>query len=252
MNQINLLGDNNQDSDKKSFAVNVDDHDVKLPEDLTSSNNSAGEFSAGFEFGKYKNWLLILGGTILIFVAVIFSLSSSSSEIQERLEATDVAVEQEEGTENIPSFFMGSLANLPSGEVPDSELDDFDDEEDEDPFDFFNDQDVEDDFGFSDDDDDEDPFDFFNESDFFNSADEDDSVQENEDSDIDLEQLFGRIEDVSTINNPTLPSSDGPSLGSNTTPETLMSGEMQGDTGPAIWLAFLPSVAYLISRRRRA
>lgn len=248
MNQINLTDDNS--SENKSFAINVDDQDIKLPDDLGGNESSSNvSLGSGFEFSKYKNWFFVLGGTVLIFVAVIFSLSNSSTEIQERLEATEVATE-ETVEDNIPSFFMGSLVNVPGGsEVPDETLFTATEEDDDDDFmnwdlDFFGNEDEEEE-------NDEEEDETFEENDpFFGSFDETDT---NTGSDPDsLEALLGMIGEVSDSTEVQEPFSSGPNLNSNTTPETLMTDQMQGDTGPAVWLALIPSFAYAIIRRRRS
>lgn len=284
MNKINLLEPNSDentsvDDSKNSFAINVDDHDVSLPDDLGSNENSSA-MGSGFDLMKYKNWLFVLGGTILIFIAVIFSLNSTSTEIQERIETTEVAIDEDDEQDSLPSFFMGSLATLPGQEAPDldttaGEIDDTADSilTDDDDFlsdDFFagfdDDDFLSDDFftGFDDDEDDldfnDDPFgfDFADQADsdeLFGSSDTSPSetvVEDDRDDEAaDLEALFGRIDDIGQTFQEE-PFSEGPNLNSNTTPEALMSGQMQGDTGPVIWLALIPSFAYAIVRRRRS
>jgi hypothetical protein len=235
---------NKEELIEKSLNVNVDDEDGAIPEDLIPGSDDITAGFDNFSIDKYKKWIIALIIAIVLFGISLFVINSGNSEIKEKLEETDKELAT---TANLPSFFTANVGSLPGGEAP--ETPDVDSADDTDPviagddlenIDSGGSVDVSDLGIFSGDSTDSgddaedtgsgDPFeDLMNETNTFGSA---------------------NSEVPSDTENDTADAS-GLSLNSNTTPEALMTGEVQGDTGPAIWISMLPVLGYGLLRKKK-
>lgn len=231
---VNLIfGPNN--TDQNTMAVNIAEDENSIPEDLIPGSNDLTTGFEKFSFEKYKKWIIALVAAVLLLIGAIFAMNSGNSEIEQKLEATETEIV----TENLPSFFTANLGSLPGGgeapeglAAPSSTNDDAEPIIDPD-FDSAGSLDLEE-------------FGIFNEDEDAG----DDSTNPGTFPD-DLLPAGDVPPAPSTTPDNLSTEPQMPNLNSNTAPETLMAGEMQGDTGPAAWLALIPCLGYGLLRKKK-
>lgn len=235
---INLMGANEEP--KKSFSVDVSevDEDLNVPEDLGSEAGS----EPFWKRADSRIWMYILGGSVLILLTVFFVLSRQTSLFRgfvNGLEQPLVLNNDVNGSfvstasTNTASSLSSTNNSSSSTSGSDEILDLFDDEIGSAPVVDYNDdlEDGEQEFVTDDDVEgsilDDQLFD-----DFFDDEIGDDFTDD------------GFFEDGSSLD-PNL------SLSSNTNSTVVLSPIVQGDTGPGLLAAFLPSLMYGFVRKRK-
>lgn len=219
-----------------------------IPDDLDdNSTNTVGpeEFSTGtasFDLKKYKNWIILLIVTILVFIGVIALINHNNQQIEDKLQTSDNEVVAT-NPDQIPAFFTANLLGL-ENEAPTNV-------ENTTPTSTTTAQNtttepvVDDSFVFPED------FSF----DDLNAATDNFPIvntesQDSGDSIADLLAASDFNQNGEQVDN-SVPT-DNIGLNTNTMPEALMSAEMQGDTGPALWFALIPSLAYGLLTKRKS
>ena len=227
-------------------GLNIEDHDSNnaIPEDLNISSNDLSYESAKFDFKKYKNWIIALVATVLVFVAVIALINSNQNKVEEQLKEVSDNTEIASNPDDVPSFFSASLLNL-ENEAPTNVADTtpptVESNNEAEVFNF------------------EDEFDFAALDELANTETTAGPVIATE-TETETDPFAINNNDIAALlGSSTTPdplplevTEESLGLNSNTLPEAMMAGSMQGDTGPALWFALIPSIAYGLIRKKRA
>ena len=225
----------------KSFAVDVHDEDkTHVPSDI-----DVEEDTSFWKRPDVRMWLYILAGTIVIF-AIVFAVLSRETSLFKGFaitQPTDVTQGEEE---NIFAGFNGRAAEESSND------DDNTDTSDQTPQESSTDEVILDNAPVvevnTDDETDQTPV-------------ETNTEEQITDFDPVFDDGFEFVFDNPTINDTpgVIPNLVDPvdnfdfsdSLGSNTNANIMASSEVQGDTGPAVWLAMVPSMLYALGRKKK-
>jgi hypothetical protein len=230
-------------------SIMVDDHDESVPEDLIPGASDMTADLSSFSFNEYKTWIYSGLAVIVLIGVIMFLLNKENTAIEQKLEDTTEDVVS--STENLPSFFTANLLQDGlGGEAPDGvdgagdpigiQVPDTTDPE----FDPSNDLlgDVQ-----------------LPASDLplggiaLDVPSTTIALPDNSGSDI-ISDILGNPDAYSSAATATDLSQQADTsltLNTNTAPETMMSGELEGDTGPGLWLAFVPTLAYAVTRKRK-
>jgi hypothetical protein len=234
---VNLMEKSEEKS--SSFAVDVHDEDQNhVPSDII-----AEETTSFWKRPDVKMWMYILAGSILIFT-IVFAVLSRETSLFRGFAITEPSDVQEQD-ENVFDGFNNRAANETS-----------DDDDGTIPEESTVDEDIVDNapvVGFEvetpEEDTETDPVETDIEEDIL----DDDFEFIPDDGFDDFEIVFDDGLDFSPGDIPgVIPAIDfSDSLGSNTNANIMASSEVQGDTGPAIWLAMVPSMLYAFGRKKK-
>jgi hypothetical protein len=235
---VNLMEPTNLDEPSSSFSVDVHDEDkAHIPSDIIPDSD--------LSFWKrpdVKMWLYILAGTVIIFAIVFAILTKETSVFKGYLVDSTETTTDAQNDEDIFGEFNNRAANETSNDE-DSVPQETSDEEtivDDAPV-----------VGSEIDNNDG--------SEVVVTKVEEDII-DNEPIFDDFEVLFddglvdelpGTIPNVPTIPDEFLDFEFTDSLASNTNANIMASSEVQGDTGPAIWIAMVPSMLYALRRKKK-
>lgn len=252
----NLLEPHAED---QNYSVNVEDHDDEnvLPHDIASNESAAAV--ALWKQPSVKIWLYILGGAVAVFAVVFVVLSQQSSLFKgSTLDSTSTNSGDEglffsdynatsgttdssttpntistTGDETIVDQTEQNTTPSTDYSYDDSiyRTSDYADQPSYDPNEFLGTTygTVSDNFGYGD------------PADGYNSAGELPEVTDNSNGNVPAEGQPAT--DANT--------SDSPSLETNTSGMVMVAPEVQGDTGPAVWISLLPALFYTVYRSKR-
>jgi hypothetical protein len=231
-------------------SIMVDDHDESVPEDLIPGASDMTADLSSFSLKEYKTWIYSGLAVIVLIGVIMFLLNKENSTIEQKLEDTTEDVVS--STENLPSFFTANLLqNGLGGEAPDG-VDGAGDPigpqvpDNTDPvFDpgtalgdtQLPDSNLDDPLGGI----------------ALDTPDSTANPSTDTGNDI-FADILGNPDaynSAATATDMSQQIDTSLSLNTNTAPETMMSGELEGDTGPALWLAFVPTLAYAVTRKRK-
>jgi len=275
---VNLMDNSSPQAPPTNLIVDVKDHDIDVPKDLKANNTPF------WQQDGIKLWLYILAGAAVILITVFALLSKQTSLFQGRTKLSSSNTVSVETPENSDLEDFNSQAANAEEEISDENNEDktlngegdFDrtqvDETDQ--------ADINDILDITN----ENPS--LNESDLavLDSNDSyNDGLEELLDEELDILgatdsldansapvtnddpfgqsdslQSHGAAQDETTIESEIIngtqeeDNSIGPNLNSNTSQEVLASPDMQGDTGPSLYLSLIPALLYAFKPKKNA
>jgi len=266
---VNLMGSSGvQESEKEILPVDVKDEDeIDIPEDINESDKK--KFSLNVE--GVKVWMYVLGAAVIVFVVVFILLSRQTSLFRGQLssdippDAEDNVFESFSASASLDEFGLGDGEPVvDEGVVADEDLEGLDDDASDegvvgDTGDLTDEElaallGLEDDGAALDDLDTDEPVvgdeSVFDEgSDFGFAADPDAGTLGSGDG-----TTATGDPDAGTLPDPGDTTSTGgavPSLESSTDVTVVQSPLVQGDTGPNLLFALVPSFMYALARKRK-
>ncbi len=230
---INLMSVDNSPLD-----LNLNEQSV-IPEDIIPSTASENSLLGFLKDKEIRLWIFIFTGVLIVFLGVFFFMSKQTTEVKEKLADVEESVPDVE--RKLPAYFTASLFNEEApgggGSAPAASETPVSAETTADPLDGFNLSDL----GIEDD------------------ATASDTVEPSIDTSGSTTTTTSVFDELGTTE--TEPTTSGDLLGSantgefglesNTSAEVMMSGELEGDTGPALWLALIPTMFYGLARSRK-
>jgi hypothetical protein len=241
----NLMAEDNSPLD-----LNLNESSV-IPADITPSASPDHSLAGFWRDKEIRMWIYIFVGVLVVFLGIFLFMNKQTTEVKEKLASVETATP--ETGRAVPEYFTASLFNNPSNDEspngstsdpvgtdsPDSDLP-------EDPLAGFN----LDELGLGED--------STGTTTTTDSTVVTPSIDTATTNDNDLNSIFDdlaatTVDPVNSaddlLGSATTNSEFG--LGTNTSSEVMMSGELEGDTGPGLLVALIPSMLYGLLRKKQ-